>query len=269
MNRIRWQNSLLSTEQEDLLWELFHENSKISRYDRFSLTEQQVVERMKELHEALPYKGYPITELPQPLPLKNALDQVLQARASVRELHPSVLTLSALSTILHYAYGETRDNKDTGYVRPFRVVPSGGGLYPLEIYFHSNCIANEQPGIYHYNLSRRNIRLLSQADKTQSVAKAMVYPELIERAALIIFITAIFERSIFKYGDRGYRFIFLEAGHVAQNINHVVTALDLGCVNIGGFYDREIDDILGLDGVTHSTIYMVAIGNRKEPSHGR
>lgn len=79
---------------------------------------------------------------------------------------------------------------------------------------------------------------------------------------MIVFITAIFERSVFKYGDRGYRFIFLEAGHVAQNMNLVCAALGLGCVNIGGFFDREIDDLLDLDGITHSTLYMLALGRK-------
>jgi SagB-type dehydrogenase family enzyme len=92
----------------------------------------------------------------------------------------------------------------------------------------------------------------------------MVQAEVGRNASLIIFITAIFERSVFKYGDRGYRFIFLEAGHVAQNINLVSNALGLGSVNIGGFFDREIDDFLDLDGVTHSTIYMIAIGKKAE-----
>ena len=96
----------------------------------------------------------------------------------------------------------------------------------------------------------------------------MVQPDIAYGASLIVFITSIFERSIFKYGDRGYRFILLEAGHVAQNINLVSNALGLGSVNIGGYFDREIDDLLGLDGVAHSTIYMIAIGSRKEPGHG-
>jgi SagB-type dehydrogenase family enzyme len=85
-----------------------------------------------------------------------------------------------------------------------------------------------------------------------------------QAASLTIFITALFERTVFKYGERGYRFILLEAGHVAQNINLVAAALGLGCLNIGGFFDREIDDFLSLDGITHSTIYMIAIGKRRE-----
>lgn len=92
----------------------------------------------------------------------------------------------------------------------------------------------------------------------------MVQPDLVARASLIIFITALFERSIFKYGNRGYRFVMLEAGHVAQNLNLVAIALGLKTLNIGGYFDRAIDDFLGLDGVTHSTIYMLAVGQGSE-----
>ena len=83
-------------------------------------------------------------------------------------------------------------------------------------------------------------------------------------ASLTIFITPLFERSVFKYGERGYRFVLLEAGHVAQNLNLVATALGFGCLNIGGFFDREIDQFLALDGIAHSTIYMMAIGKKSE-----
>src|SRR5207245_9426145 len=144
------------------------------------------------------------------------------------------------------------------------VVPSGGARYPLEIFFHSATIEGLQAGLYHYNPAENHLRFLRKGDATNKIAEAMAYPDLAAGASLLVFITAVFERSIFKYGDRGYRFILLEAGHVAQNINLVTNALGLGGTNIGGFFDRQIDDFLGLDGVTHSTIYMIAIGKKME-----
>jgi SagB-type dehydrogenase family enzyme len=83
---------------------------------------------------------------------------------------------------------------------------------------------------------------------------------------MIVFITAIFERSVFKYGNRGYRFVLLEAGHVAQNLNLATTALGLSCCNIGGFFDRDVDRFLGLDGIGHSTVYLVGIGGAADGS---
>ena len=82
----------------------------------------------------------------------------------------------------------------------------------------------------------------------------------------MVFITCCFQRSTYKYGNRGYRFALFEAGHVAQNISLVSHGLGLQCVNIGGFYDQKIDHLLGLDGVNQSTLYLAAIGTRPEAS---
>ena len=262
--RESWQDLLLSPGNEDHLWELFHENSKISHYDR-SPSDEEVLERMRQLHESLPFEGYPIIDLPKSLaPLHLPLVEAITSRVSVRDMAPCRLTLENLATLLHYAYGITRDNRGTALPRPFRAAPSGGALYPLELFFHSAHIEDLQAGCYHYNPSKNHLRLLRQGDATRAISEALVQPDIALGASLIVFITTIFERSIFKYGDRGYRFILLEAGHVAQNLNLVATALDLGCVNIGGFFDRHVDDLLGLDGLTHSTLYLVAIGKSME-----
>jgi SagB-type dehydrogenase family enzyme len=91
-------------------------------------------------------------------------------------------------------------------------------------------------------------------------------PAVVLNASLVIFITALFERSVFKYGDRGYRYSLIEAGHIGQNLDLVCAALRLACLNIGGFFDRRVDELLELDGVSHSTIYSVAIGSREAAS---
>jgi SagB-type dehydrogenase family enzyme len=86
---------------------------------------------------------------------------------------------------------------------------------------------------------------------------------------VMIFITAVFERSVFKYGDRGYRFVLLEAGHVGQNLSLVANGLGLGAVSVGGYFDRKIDGLLGIDGLNHSTVYIISLGrNRVESGEG-
>ena len=266
MNQKGWAATLLSPGNEDQVWELFHENSKLGRHD-VGLYGHEILERVKRLHESLPFEGYPAIPLPrEAAPLTLSLADAIAARASVRDLRPSSLTLKQVGTLLRQAYGITRENKGNG-PRSFRVVPSGGAMYPLEIFFHSPHIKGLRAGLYHYNPVENQLRLLREGDETEKIAKAMVQTEVARGASLIVFITAFFERSVFKYKDRGYRFVLLEAGHVAQNVNLTATALGLGCVNIGGFFDREIDAFLGLDGVTHSTVYMIAIGKQaKRPS---
>lgn len=263
MNQPLWQQILLPPGNEDLVWELFHENSKIGPHS-LPLSDEEIRSRMQELHETLPFEGYPIIALPKTMsPLGLSLSEAITSRVSSRDMTPTTFSLSDLGTLLYYAYGVTGDRTQTGALRTFRVVPSGGGLYPLELFFHSTQADGLQSGLYHYNPLHHYLRHVKVGEFTSDIADGTVYRELIEGASLVIFITALFERSIFKYRDRGYRFILLEAGHVAQNINLVTTALGLGCVNIGGYFDRHIDAFLGLDGVTHSTIYMIAVG-RKE-----
>lgn len=257
-----WDKLRIAPSSDDLLWEIFHENSKTNRYDQM-LPDDVVVAEMQARYESLPFSTYPLVELPQTsAPLSLSMDQAITARCTARELKPCDLSLEQLGTILYYAYGVTRDNRGTHFPRPFRTIPSGGGLFPLEIFFYSDHVAELVPGLYHFNAAERNLRLLRPGALAADIAGALVQPTIAHNAAVIFFVTALFDRTIFKYKDRGYRFIFLEAGHLMQNLNLTAVALGLGVVNIGGFFDRDVDRLLGIDGVTHSTIYMCAIGHQ-------
>ncbi|MBA5867456.1 MAG: SagB/ThcOx family dehydrogenase [Nitrospira sp. CR1.3] len=259
-----WQRILLPPGNDDEVWELFHENSKIGRHS-YAFPIEEVREKAREFHESLPYETYPSISLPSPLSaFQMPLEKAILGRVSVRHFEPHTLNLESLATLLHYAYGVNRVSEDSTLARPCRVVPSGGALYPLEIYLHSTRIEGQAEGLYHYNPSTNSLQLLHQEDGTDLIAQTVVQPQIVLGATIVLFITGVFNRAIFKYGDRGYRFTLLEAGHVAQNLNLVSQCLDLGCLNIGGFFDREVDDYLGIDGLTHSTIYMMAIGKVRE-----
>lgn len=243
--------------------EQFMESSKLSPYDNFP-AQQAIAMRMAELLESLPYDGYPAIPLPAPAPVSTPLGEVLAARVSARALKPQQLDLPQLAALLHHSYGITRTNEGTGFIRPFRSAPSGGGLYPLEIYFHTKYVSGLAPGLYHYNPFKNEVRRLRAGDQTVPIAQGLVQfqSHVASESSVIFFLTALFARSTFKYGTRAYRFILLEAGHVAQNMNLVATGLGLGCLNIGGYYDRAMDRILGLDGCSQSTVYMVAVSKR-------
>lgn len=244
----------------------FIESSKTGPHDDFP-SQELIVERMIGLLDSFSYDGYPATPLPPPARIDAAFSDVVATRVSARFLLPEQLDMPQLAALLHHAYGITRSNEGTGFTRPFRSAPSGGGLYPLEIYFHSKRVTGLAPGIYHYNPARNEVRLLCAGDQTVRLAEGLVpfQSNIAHDASVIFMLTAVFERSAFKYATRAYRFILLEAGHVAQNINLVATGLRLGCLNVGGYYDRAIDRLLGLDGVAQSTIYMVAVCKADPP----
>ncbi len=258
----RLRSVVLPSRGEDEVWELFHEASKVGRYDEFP-PQEAILERMKELAEALDFDTFPAIALPTRLPpMKLSLSEAILSRASARALKPCLVPLDALATLLHHAYGVTRDDRGAGFPRPFRAAPSGGALYPLELFFHTRHVEGVPPGLYHYSPVRNEVRRIRDGDQSARIADALVpfQSQLARDATLVVFVTALFERSTFKYAARGYRFVLLEAGHVAQNLNLIATGLELACLNVGGFYDRQADELLGLDGLTHSTIYMVAIG---------
>jgi SagB-type dehydrogenase family enzyme len=244
----------------DLFWETFHENSKVSMFE-IPPSDHDVLKRMAEIDESLSFHGYPVLELPEALAdLAIPLGEAILKRSTAKHLMPEPINLQTVTTLLHCAYGVTRDQRSVGYPRAFRATPSGGALYPLEIYFHSAHTVGFQNGLYHYNPAKNHLRLIRSGDQSETIARAIVQESVARDASLIIFITAFFDRSTFKYGDRGYRFALIEAGHVAQNLNLTALGLNLGSINIGGFYDRRIDEFLDLDGLTHSTVYVIAIG---------
>jgi SagB-type dehydrogenase family enzyme len=258
-----WNNLYLPPgNPDDVVWELFHENSKLSEYDRF-LPDPVMAIYLNQLMD-LSFETYPEVPLPTSMTsLQISLEEAMTRRETSRNLKPSPLPLADLATLLHYAYGINRD-RETAFIRSFRVVPSADTFYPLEIFFHALHVDGLSTGLYHFDSTKHSVRFLGSGDHSGLIAAALTQKHLAISASLIIFITAMFERTTLKYGGRGYRFVLLEAGHVAQNINLAATGLKLGCVNIGGYFDRQIDALLGIDGLTHSTVYMVAIGEKAD-----
>jgi SagB-type dehydrogenase family enzyme len=254
-----------SSETDSPLWELFHENSKLSKFSP-TRSKTELLDWTRRLHESLPFDGYPAVSLPKRSPHAHMpLGKAIKGRASAHAIAPHPLGLDRLATLLRLTYGLNHDRPSADFIRSSRVVPSAGALYPLEIFVLSAQVEGLPPGLYHYNPPNDNLRLLQEGKHHHRIARYFLQPTIPRKAAALIFITAMFERTTFKYFSRGYRYVLLEAGHVAQNINLVSTALGLVCLNIGGFLDRGIDAFLRLDGVTHSTLYIIAIGGN---NHG-
>jgi SagB-type dehydrogenase family enzyme len=191
-------------------------------------------------------------ELPVPARLSGCLADALARRRSTRSFSAEPVSLSELATLLHAAYGITQ-----GEEQSLRTAPSGGALYPLELYTALAQVAGVPEGLYHYDPLRHVLEELELGEL--DLREAMVYPELLE-APVLVFATAMFWRTRFKYGLRGYRFALIEAGHVMQNLLLACSALRLAAVPIGGFFDRRLEARLGVDGVNESVVYGAALG---------
>lgn len=244
------------------VWELFHENSKVNRHQRF-FGNDYIVDVMQDHRDALDFEAMPEEALHWPRDLVDpALVAAIEQRASHYDWHQTRLQRDQLSALLELACGlngsEAFDAQSR--VRPRRNAPSGGAMYPLEVFVSVRDVDGVAPGLYHFNPHRRSLLRLREGDQTFKFSRAFVQSQIVEGAACVWMITAIFERTVFKYGNRGYRFAFLEAGHMAQIANTVATAIGVRSHNIGGYFDHEVDAYLGLDGLNHSTVYCLAFG---------
>jgi SagB-type dehydrogenase family enzyme len=248
--------------------EVFHEASKLypsvvdARIRGGTLLEHSAELRASAVRAVKRHSNAPVVELPRPQLPDVSLAEVLRRRSSGRSFGPAPIDLEQLSTILMCGYGVT--HALDGYAQPLRAVPSGGALYPLELYVAANGVEGLTNGLYHFDPLRAVLEQLRSDTSREELRALGPYPELLEPAAVVIFVTAMFWRSRFKYGLRGYRFVLLEAGHLGQNVLLAATALGLASLPVGGVFDRRADDYLGVDGVNESLVYTVAIG--PEPS---
>lgn len=255
---------------DQLACELFHENSKTSRYERdanFALhpSDAAIVSMMRRLRRVKPYTDFPHIALPTAFsPSRMGLDELVRTRETARGFAASSIQLGELAKVLFMSYGLARDNAGTPYPRPFRVIPSGGALYPLELYIYAADVSDLEQGLYHYDCEAHALSRLRTRNDRATLLRSFVQAELAADAAAVIMVSAIFVRSTFKYGDRGYRFVLLEAGHLVQNALLTAHGLGLAAAPIGGYMDRELDEYLGIDGLNESTVYVVLVGQPAE-----
>lgn len=190
--------------------------------------------------------------------------KILFSRRSIRNFSTESLTINELSYILNSSYGVSGAIEDIEkeYYQELRTSPSAGGLYPLEIYFYANNVEGLNKGIYHYNPSEHCISILHQGPLDLSSCTS--YSNIAKQAACVIFITAVFPRLSYKYGERSYRFVHLDAGHLGQNIYLSAESINVGALAVGGFFDDEINSLLNIDGVTEGVVYEFLIGHKDE-----
>lgn len=204
------------------------------------------------------YKTYPDVyrvALPEPARMPEmSVGEVLDVRRSQRDYAPRPLSKPALSALLHAAQGITLARLD------FRAAPSAGALYPIELYAVVHNVEGVSPGAYHYAVRPHELERLETGDFRGRLVRAGLYQRFLGEAGVCFLLSAVFQRSRWKYRERAYRYVLLEAGHVAQNIYLAATALGLGACAVGAFDDGQLNDLLGLDGQEEAVVYVVSAG---------
>lgn len=252
------------------LSEIFHENTKmrpsnVRKYGWHILNISKNLNLIEQMSNS--YKTYPTVKrviLPKKFEYsKVSVEDTIKNRRSIREYSGKSLNVNELSKLLYFSYGITGSIAIP--IAPelsqlFRAAPSGGALYPLEIYPVVFNVADLEKGVYHYNVRNHLLEVVKKGDFRKEMGELNTSEDIMEKANVLFLITAIFRRVTYKYNDRGYRFILAEAGHVGQNISLMATTMGLGSVMIGGYLDDEVNRFLGIDGVNEAIIYSAAIG---------
>jgi len=184
-----------------------------------------------------------------------SIEEALLRRRSIRDYKDEPLVLKEVSQVLWAAQGIT-DSSGRG-----RTAPSAGGLYSLEVYLVVRDVEDLKPGAYHYFPQEHKLKRILEGDINKELAEAGLNQSWIEKAPINLIITAFYSRTTAKYGERGVRYVHLEAGHAAQNVYLQAESLGLGTVVVGAFYDDEIKKLLGLS-EEEVPIYIMPIGKK-------
>jgi SagB-type dehydrogenase family enzyme len=192
--------------------------------------------------------------LPEPVYDSEAsLEETLLARRSVRSYSEEPITLQQLSQLLWAGQGITDPSGK-------RTAPSAGALYPLKLYVVAGNVGGLGTGVYEYEPETHTLVKTMDGDQRQSLAQVALSQTCVELGAIDIIITANYEITTVKYGERGIRYVHIEAGHAAQNICLEAVALKLGAVTIGAFDDDGVHQVLELSD-DEVPLYIIPAGN--------
>lgn len=236
-------------------FEKFFEQTKIKKLSKDLLDPQKWPREWKEVQ----FKAYPrMKEIILPSPKffpGTTFQKILFQRKSGRSFTDKPITSDKLSNLLYFSAG-LKSPKAPWLANRF--YPSAGSRYPLEVYLL--CLNCEIPkGLYHYYLKNHSLELLLKFDKfslTKYVNQAWA-----KRAACFIIITGVAKRTTVKYGERGYRHMLTEAGHLGQNFYLVGSTLGISCCSLGGYNDMQMEKLLDIDGQRESIVSVLVFGN--------
>jgi SagB-type dehydrogenase family enzyme len=205
-----------------------------------------------------PYKTYPEARqisLPDPGGYQAlAVETAINQRRSRRAYRAEPLSLAHLSGLLHAASGITAPRRE------YRAAPSAGALYPIETYVIVGDVTGLEPGLYHYRVADHRLEQLRLEEMRTELVVAGIGQQMLGQAPVTFVLTAIFQRTRWKYRDRSYRYIMLEAGHIGQNLYLAATAMGLGACAVGAFLDDNLNTLLGVDGEAEAALYLIPVG---------
>jgi SagB-type dehydrogenase family enzyme len=187
---------------------------------------------------------------------------VLRRRRTLRRCQRAPISHEMLGQVLLWTWGETRriDNPDLGSYL-LKTSPSGGARHPIEVYPFVRRVTGVKPGIYHYSVKQHALEYLRAPLSARQLVKLLANQPWVRDAAVVFFMTAVVERSMWKYKhEHAYRVLLLDAGHLGQTFHLVCTKLGLAPFTSSAKQDDAIERVLGIDGVREISLYAAATG---------
>lgn len=204
-----------------------------------------------------------IIDLPSPKELQVpdiSLRTAIEKRRSLRKYAQKPLTLVELSYLLWCSQGVQKV-----IPRPvtIRTVPSAGARHAFETYLLINNVADIQPGLYRYlAIDHKLVAVNLEPGIAEKITVACLRQPFVKKSAVTFIWVAVAYRMYWRYGERGYRYLHLDAGHVCQNLYLAAEAVKGGACAIAAFSDEELNGLLGLDGEEQFAIYVATVGKR-------
>lgn len=206
--------------------------------------------------------------LPPGVNLGMPVGKTIQRRRSVRGYTGDPMDLAYLATIVRSAAGVTAsaEVKLMGggeATLHFRAAPSGGGLYPVHLYVAALNVNGLERAVYRYVPLQDTLWQTGERSVVDRLLQCFAMPEsalAVSRSNVVFLLVGQPWRTLRKYGSRGLRYLFLEAGSMTQNLNLAATALGFGSVECASVYDDEVHEAMSLDGLYETLAHTVVVG---------
>lgn len=173
----------------------------------------------------------------------------------------SVPNVASLARILRTAAGTRKTKEDRGEDHPFRTYASAGARYPIEIYVATGGIDGLVAGVYHWHPREHALRRLREGDPRPWLVRASGDHPAVVRAPVTLVLGGLPWRTMWNYGERGYRHVFWDAGTVTANVLALASGSGFETDIVLGFADPEVDALLGADGAIEWTVALIPLGS--------
>jgi SagB-type dehydrogenase family enzyme len=234
---------------------------EMTQYKHMKDVPQRPIEKQPPLERPME-QGAVLIKLPDPATTgfgREALITIINQRRSLRDYSEGSISMEELSFLLWCCQGVQQNMGN----HTIRTVPSAGARHALETYILANRVDGLQEGVYHYSALDHALCATSlPAGIAGQLTAACLKQGIVKNSVISFFWAAELERMYYRYGERGFRYLLLDAGHACQNLCLAAESVGCGACAIGAFDDEELNKALGLDCVNRFVVYAAAVGKK-------